>query len=128
VADFSDVTNVQINSIVFQDFATAERFDLTTSWQANGCATTAWSNSTIGASAYQLAIDEELCIHGSSKSKLLFQNSVAFCAGMVTSVHYTISHSNNVNANITRVVADVVISDVPMTVQQVGMNGVTVVS
>ncbi len=119
VADYTDVTNVQLASVIFEDFYSAARFELTTSWVDNDCKTTSWLDAT------STEINTELCIHSSAESKALLASTAAFCSGFVKSVQYTVKHATDLTANITSVTASVVISDVPMTVLQTGEDGVT---
>lgn len=116
MATFSDVVNVALSTVWFEDFATAQRFDLTDSWQTNNCHTTAYSHSVDGQTAYDSAVNNDLCVSSSAATKALLLDSTAMCAGFVKSVHYTVTHGNDAAASITNVTAVVTVTDVPMSI------------
>lgn len=114
MADFSDAVNVNLTSVVFQDFATGEEFDITSTWTSNNCETTAYTNAS-GSSSYNAIIDDNICSSSSAAAKQLMKQSAAMCAGFIKSVYYTVTHNSDAAASITRVDAKVVVTDVPMT-------------
>jgi hypothetical protein len=107
----SEMVNVQLDQVYFEDISTGGVSEITSSWNNNHCATKAYIPSTL--SALQ---QPSTCSYSSTTTKTEFLASSArlFCLGMVKSVDYTVTHDTTAEAAVTSVVATVLLTDIPM--------------
>ncbi len=104
----NSMINVKLGGVVFEDYITKAVSDETASWKANLCSTASHSFST-----YNATLDT--CSLSSPVTKSVFTiSSSAICVGFVKSVKYYVTHDTTAAATIKSVVADVVVTDVPM--------------
>lgn len=124
VADSTDVVGVTLTSVIFQDYSTGAQYNVTSTWTANGCQTSAFTDAG-GSTAYDNSIDTNICSSSSAATKALMKQSSAMCAGFIKEVFYTVTHDSDAAASISGVTASVVITDIPMTVDDTDAVGVT---
>lgn len=103
----NSMINVQLGSVLFEDYFTKAVSDQTATWKANHCST------SFSTGKYNATL--EPCSLSSSATKSAFMAaSSTICVGFVKSVKYYVTHDTTSEATIKSVVADVTITDVPM--------------
>ncbi len=106
----SQLVNVKLNSVTFEDILTKTQSKVTSSWTSQTCSTSITSGGTLS------SLQQNNCSFSSSSTKqALFSNSSSLCIGAVKSIFYTVQHEATAAGTITAILADVVVTDVPLT-------------
>jgi hypothetical protein len=108
----NQMANVKINSIFFEDISLQSTSDITSAWTTGSCQTTFYDNSP-----HDVTDLSSFCSFSSSSTKTLLtaSSSPALCLGIVKSVSYSIHHDASSTATINSIIADVILTDIPMT-------------
>ena len=125
-ADMSQLVNVTLKHVYFEDYLTGDLTDVTSSWTTNGCSTRSYVG-TPSLSAAGTAIDSS-CSFSEAGTETALLQSAGMCQGFVKAVYYTVGHASSTAATISWVNATVTLTDVPMVPLSNSATGATAVT
>jgi hypothetical protein len=116
-AVLSDLVEVTLSNVQFEDFITGELSTVTTNWINNNCFTSMM---------YNLDLSSTPCIFSSSNSLSYFKNRniSVMCMGFIKSVNYVIQHSSTGSGDIDSISAEILLTDLPFLSEELNKQSV----
>jgi hypothetical protein len=109
----SSVVQVEIGSVQHVMLNNSIESNITLAWIVNGCDTTSYANQAAYMAGGNCRFGKATSVYGLPLAEVDVFPSNPVCANMVKEVHYTVYHDSTAAATINKVVADIVLTDVP---------------